>query len=278
MSLLPITQAFATLKNPISLTIGYTGKDRYNNICPVAATHVKLSRGYINANHIHILNQRYICCQAPMKNTVADMWRMIWEYQCPVIVMLASYSDINRGRATIYWPQTIDVYDDIEVSVINIHQHSDDITVRTLKLRCNGMERIVTHTHFTSWPDFGVPATTTQFINLLTTVNAMPHNSPIVVHCSAGIGRSGVFIAVHAALKSIRQNPHIVINIKDIVETMRQYRNGMVQTEDQYKFIEQAINHELTVQQTLPLPPLSHDNPLSLPFMDINTFLLLISK
>jgi len=225
-------------------------KNRYPDILALEHTRVRLSKqfnqegsDYINANFI--LDGKYISCQAPIFSTFSDYWRMIWENSCSIILMLTKLFENGRTKAHIYWP----VYDnctlkfgDISVTKIEEEDYGSHI-VRTFALSKGSEVRTVYHLHHTSWPDFGVPVTTDGVRELVNSVNFCQQNSvtkgPIVVHCSAGVGRSGTFIAIHWACSLFDNQSSF--SILDIVTQLRSERMGMVQNLQQYEFIHLAV-------------------------------------
>jgi len=225
-------------------------KNRYPDILALEHTRVRLSKqsnqegsDYINANYI--LDGKYISCQAPIFSTFSDYWRMIWENSCPIILMLTKLFENGRTKAHIYWP----IYDnctlkfgDISVTKIEEEDYGSHI-IRTFQLSKGAEVRTVYHLHHTSWPDFGVPAATDGVRELVNSVNFCQENSrskgPIVVHCSAGVGRSGTFIAIHWACSLLDRQTSF--SILDIVTKLRSERMGMVQNLQQYEFIHLAV-------------------------------------
>jgi protein tyrosine phosphatase len=249
-------------------------KDRYSDILPYSHTRVKLSplenvdhSDYINASHFvspFSSVNNYIIGQAPTRNTTIDWWRMIWENNIKLIVMLTKEVEGNKPKADKYWwmPNTPYNFGNIQTTVINKEGFNNDETiVRTIKIINNTTkeERIVYHIQFMNWPDFGVPQIA-NFINLMNIYNdyrrrALREDSkmgPVLVHCSAGVGRSGVFVAVNMILdylkihSSIDKESNPYINVFEVVSYLREYRPGMVQTKEQYKFIYEFIDYCIT--------------------------------
>jgi protein tyrosine phosphatase len=202
----------------------------------------------MNANYI--FDGQYISCQAPLFSTINDFWRMMWEQNCSVIVMLTRLLEGGKMKANIYWPLSRSCslrFGDIEVTLLEEEANSEHLIHRHVRL-CRGQEvREVHQLHYTEWPDFGAPTSTDGIRDLIAASNAYRDASnnrgPMVVHCSAGIGRSGTFIAIHQAFERIEQG--LDFDVKDMVLRMRQERWGMVQTEKQYSFIFRAIDDHL---------------------------------
>eukprot|EP01103_Thecamoeba_quadrilineata_P006253 TRINITY_DN15983_c0_g1_i1.p1 TRINITY_DN15983_c0_g1~~TRINITY_DN15983_c0_g1_i1.p1 ORF type:complete len:329 (-),score=30.54 TRINITY_DN15983_c0_g1_i1:269-1222(-) len=229
-------------------------KNRYPDILPSEESRVRLEPSkfdgsdYINANYV--LDRQYISCQAPILPTMVDFWRMIWEQQTSLIVMLTKIFEAGRTKAHIYWPIYENVpqkFDQITVTLLQ-ETVTEYFVIRQFFLCKDSDERVqeVFHIHYTDWPDQGVPKNSIGIRSLCARVNVLskrtPDSGPIVVHCSAGVGRSGSFIAIHHILNQI--NNKCSYDILETVLKMRKDRAGMVQTEDQYRFIHQAVNDE----------------------------------
>jgi len=242
-----------------SATTFYTRtKNRYPDILPKECTRVKLQQNehqegsdYINANYI--FDKEYISTQAPLPSTMADFWRMIWEQDVPVIVMLTKFYERGQVRAHTYWPEKVGEtvkYGDISV-YFDFEGGVGPIDIRFFHLKTSNETKKVAHLHYSTWPDFGVPSCTREILNLVRLTEILcPEaltNVPIVVHCSAGIGRSGTFIAIHQALRLLKSAKQP--NVFDLVISMRGSRCGMVQTADQYSFIHKTI-HDYEVHRS----------------------------
>eukprot|EP01117_Protostelium_nocturnum_P001477 TRINITY_DN1177_c0_g2_i4.p1 TRINITY_DN1177_c0_g2~~TRINITY_DN1177_c0_g2_i4.p1 ORF type:complete len:656 (-),score=133.28 TRINITY_DN1177_c0_g2_i4:137-2104(-) len=328
-------------------------KNRYFDVLPNIATSVKIADGskgstYINANYVSDQNlegnpQKYICCQAPLMNTFADFWAMIWEKNCPVIVMLTRLEERNLIKADVYWPDegTSRLYGGIMVthkktkiikknssksskksffgglfqkkektetpvdafsssifkmpitsfnsnasfggfnlfepgaslssfgSMANLHapfakatsssttsnskenENTNTIVVRKFSLYDvrdpARTTRELVQLHYTEWPDFGVPDSTEQMSDLIRELDIRKKglDDPIVVHCSAGIGRTGTFLAIHMALQQVALGLKPTVDVFETVINLRAQRNGMVQSKDQYKFVYVTIKDML---------------------------------
>eukprot|EP00300_Choanocystis_sp_HF-7_P001865 c1147_g1_i1.p1 GENE.c1147_g1_i1~~c1147_g1_i1.p1 ORF type:complete len:366 (+),score=44.38 c1147_g1_i1:269-1366(+) len=242
-------------------------KDRYQDIIPVEATNVSIGTpeegrkgvSYINANYISLwTDTRYIATQGPLRNTVADFWRMIWMQKVSLIVMLTSLIERGTEKCHQYWPMFGESFD---AGSLRVHYsdraRSPDYIIRTMVLTHveTGDSRAVTQAHFTSWPDQGVPLQTTAFAEYCDVVNRLSEASsraPIVVHCSAGVGRSGVYIACQDILEHMRgyiaEGVHrmpFLFDIKATVKRMRAQRPFMVQNREQYIFVYQFIRAQV---------------------------------
>jgi len=246
--------------SPVSLTEENIGKNRYTDVLPYEETRVKLQiadgekgSDYINANHINIGDhfQQYICCQAPLPNTFDDFWRMLCEQHCPLIVMLTRLEEKNQLKAHKYWPdegQQQKQSNGLVVTHLKTeNRRGKNIIIRSFSIgNGNGVKWDVTQLHYTTWPDMGVPESPQSMQELLTEVDVRKKglNDPIVVHCSAGIGRTGTFIAIHLNMQKA-----IIGEKVDVMKTvlnLRLQRDGMVQSADQYKFVYAALKQTLT--------------------------------
>lgn len=237
-------------------------KNRFTNIVPYDHSRVKLSptddeegSDYINANYIpgHNSPREFIVTQGPLYGTQDDFWRMLWEQNSRAIVMLTRCIEKGREKCIQYWPSDNQpvIYGDIQVTLLNESQYPD-WTVTELKVSRNDSSRIVRHFHFTTWPDFGVPEPPSTLVKFVRAFREKVHpsgNHPIIAHCSAGVGRSGTFIALDRILQIIRTKD--VVNIFGIVCEMRRERCHMVQNEQQYICIHQCLLWALEGEETL---------------------------
>jgi receptor-type tyrosine-protein phosphatase F len=240
-------------------------KNRYSNVLPPEYTRVKLKEidgiegsDYINANYIDGLipgsEKAYIATQGPLQSTFVDFWRMVWETNSCVIVMLTKEIENGRIKCDKYWPD-IDIPLNIEskfkIELLNIIEKGDEEIERKLKLTNleTDEEREVTQFQYIAWPDHGLPESVNAFVELAEKVDeANKNKGPIVVHCSAGIGRSGTFCTVHSTLEKIKQDMANKVepqfNIIETILKLRLMRPGMVQTKEQYMFCCFAIVEE----------------------------------
>jgi len=232
-------------------------KNRYTGYRPLDSTRVVLNElpgidcsDYINASYIsgELPESQgfYIACQAPLDSTTTDFWRMIWEQNCGVIVMV---TDLEEDKVTQYWPEEGEVarYGQYLVCQKKNFQLGD-IEVRSLLIKDNnngGTEdtREIIHLQYRDWPDFGVPQTTKPIRDLLCLSSKFKQRAatvynlagPMVVHCSAGVGRTGAFIAAHITLEKLKNN--LPVNIQETVRRLRAQRQGMIRTQEQYSLV-----------------------------------------
>ncbi|XP_032804647.1 receptor-type tyrosine-protein phosphatase O-like isoform X1 [Petromyzon marinus] len=231
-------------------------KNRYSNILPYDMSRVKLmalegqeGSDYINANFIPGQNwiREFIATQGPLPNTQADFWRLVWEQNVRVIVMLTQCVEKGRTKCDRYWPldTNLECHGGALVQLISEYVQ-EEWTTRTFKLMLQEEEetREITHYNYTAWPDHGVPtdksiAGLLQFVRLVRGSQSEPVVRPLVVHCSAGVGRTGTFIALHRLIQHVRK--HEFVDILGLVADMRRHRPAMVQTEDQYLFVHKCV-------------------------------------
>lgn len=239
-------------------------KNRYSNVLPLEKTRVALSKDgtdgsdYINASYINGQipgsEKAYICTQGPTKNTIDDFWRMVWEQNSSVVVMLTKEVENTKPKCARYWPEEgqAEIYGKLRVKVEQ-EETVGEMVIRTMTLedtRKDGSSRTITQYQYTSWPDHGLPVSTTAFLELVRMVDKQKKTGPVVVHCSAGIGRSGTFCTVHSTIMKYRHDlatkPDAppVFDILHTVIFMRQQRPGMVQTKEQYMFCYLSIDEE----------------------------------
>ncbi|XP_034944437.1 tyrosine-protein phosphatase 10D isoform X2 [Chelonus insularis] len=246
-------------------------KNRFTNILPYDHSRFKLQpvddeegSDYINANYVpgHNSPREFIVTQGPLHSTRDDFWRMVWESNSRAIVMLTRCIEKGREKCDHYWPMdTLPVYyGDICVTILNETRYPDWSIMEFMLCR-GDVKRVIQHFHFTTWPDFGVPSppqTLARFVRAFRE-RVRPDQRPIVVHCSAGVGRSGTFITLDRILQQIQVSDYV--DIFGIVWTMRKERVWMVQTEQQYICIHQCLLAVLEGQQDTTGPPREiHDN------------------
>ncbi|XP_075944930.1 receptor-type tyrosine-protein phosphatase eta-like [Anarhichas minor] len=227
-------------------------KNRYNNVHPYDSSRVKLSiihgspyDDYINANYMPGFNSRkeYIAAQGPLPTTVNEFWRMIWEKNVQTLVMLTRCNEQGRVKCEQYWDHGTKHFENITVTTTS-EIELEDWTIRDFDIKNvkTAETRSVRHFHFTAWPDHGVPQTTELLISFRHLVrehmDQYSRHSPTVVHCSAGVGRTGTLIAIDRLIFQIeREN---IVDVYGIIHDLRMHRPLMVQTEDQYVFLNQC--------------------------------------
>ncbi|XP_069161945.1 receptor-type tyrosine-protein phosphatase H-like isoform X5 [Procambarus clarkii] len=229
-------------------------KNRFKNIFPYDNARVNLSvlekpgSDYINASYMKDIDQKqfFIAAQGPMPSTTADFWRMVWEQRVYVIVMLTNLLEKGRDKCAQYWPRVSEPF--ITAGKFTIRNHNEESRVnhaiRLLEVSLGNQKRLVKQYHFTGWPDFGAPDNVNYLLDFMAEVRrTMPTNGEhLLVHCSAGVGRTGTFITLWNLMDGVDSNRiGDVINIKQMVLDMRQYRPHMVQALDQYLYLFKCI-------------------------------------
>ncbi len=220
--------------------------DRYPNILPYQEDRVKLKDSeksdYVNASHITDERTSYIAAQAPRPEAMSSFWQMIWEQGTSMILMLTKLTEGSTEKATVYWPPDFELEKGIVLGNFKIRNQTNpfremDAILRRFELTPTVGEekaRTITHIQYTAWPDFGIPKDLRSYHHLMETCLPLL-KEPIspVIHCSAGCGRTGVFIAIHQILMTKTEE----IDILQVAFGLRQQRPGMIQSRDQYAFI-----------------------------------------
>ncbi|XP_064407145.1 uncharacterized protein LOC135351979 isoform X2 [Halichondria panicea] len=240
-------------------------KNRFTNIFPYDHCRVKLQStdvpgsDYINASWIkgYRNDNAYVAAQGPMAATINDFWRMIWENKLPTIVMVTKLVESSREKCARYWPSAtgekmevgpnifillkeIKLFTDYEIRIMSITNASE----------LGSSPFLVTHFYYLGWPDHGVPQYATSLLGYLRRVRKTHPVSgpPLLVHCSAGVGRTGTFIVLDAMLQRIQEER--VVNVYQFVWELRERRCLMVQTKSQYMFIHDALDELITCGNT----------------------------
>ncbi|XP_034070364.1 receptor-type tyrosine-protein phosphatase H-like isoform X2 [Gymnodraco acuticeps] len=230
-------------------------RNRFNNVLPYDWCRVKLdtpnpngNSDYINASYMPGYNSSkdYIACQGPLPTTVNHFWRMIWEQRVKGIVMVTNCTEGGRTKCERYWPADSKPVPQGELIVtLRSERQEPDWTLREFRVknRNNSEQRTVKHFHFTAWPDHGVPEGTEVLIQFRGLVRRHIERdgagAPTVVHCSAGVGRTGTIMALDVLLQQLEKERAVGIN--GFVHKMRLSRPHMVQTESQYVFLHHCI-------------------------------------
>uniref|UniRef100_A0A672NG68 protein-tyrosine-phosphatase n=1 Tax=Sinocyclocheilus grahami TaxID=75366 RepID=A0A672NG68_SINGR len=201
---------------------------------------------YINANFIPGYNSphEFIATQGPLPETRNDFWKMVLQQKSHIVVMLTQCNERRRVKCDHYWPFTEEpvAYGEITVEMLS-ETDSPEWTVRNFRLGYADETQDVLHFNYTSWPDHGVPTVNAiesilQFVQIVRQ-QVSRTRGPIVVHCSAGVGRTGTFIALDRLMQHIQE--HEYVDVLGLVSDMRSHRLSMVQTEEQYVFIHQCV-------------------------------------
>ncbi|KAK9499523.1 hypothetical protein O3M35_002546 [Rhynocoris fuscipes] len=238
--------------------------NRYRDVSPYDHSRIILNRGrcdYINANLIKVTkaDRQYILTQGPLQQTTGHFWLMVWEQKSRAIIMLNRTIEKNQEKCHQYWPKgrinkgedTL-ILTDVGLQIEYISEvQASYYTTRTLELKDleSGESRNILQFHYTTWPDFGVPQSPTAFLRFLSAVRrsgTLEGEGPAVVHCSAGIGRSGTFCLVDSCLVLMKKYGNNSVNVKDLLLEMRRCRMGLIQTPDQLRFSYLAIIEGIT--------------------------------
>ncbi|XP_005093236.1 tyrosine-protein phosphatase non-receptor type 2 [Aplysia californica] len=235
-------------------------KNRYRDVSPYDHSRVVLSgdNNYINASLLKVpdASRQYILTQGPLEHTMCDFWQMTWEQNTKAVVMLNRVIEKGALKCAQYWPLGSNYgYEDemyfpecgLRVTLIT-EQDFQHFSLRSLELEHmeSGEKREVLHFHYTTWPDFGVPSSPDAFLHFLHSVrqtnSLAPDVGPAIVHCSAGIGRSGTFCLVDSCLVMVEKEGTMDnINVRESLIRMRSFRMGLIQTADQLRFSYLAI-------------------------------------
>ncbi|XP_065080738.1 tyrosine-protein phosphatase non-receptor type 61F isoform X1 [Ochlerotatus camptorhynchus] len=232
--------------------------NRYRDVSPYDHSRIVLKRGetdYINANLVKMeqADRKYILCQGPLPLTVGHFWLMVWDYNSRAILMLNKLIEKKQIKCHLYWPEKIgeehklDLPDvQLAIEYVKCVEYKN-FCKRTFRLKDleSSKTREVVQFHYTTWPDFGIPSSPVAFLQFLKEVResgALDKDvGPPIIHCSAGIGRSGTFCLVDCCLVLIDKEGEDKVSVQDVLLELRRYRMGLIQTVDQLYFSYQAI-------------------------------------
>ncbi|XP_010012815.1 PREDICTED: receptor-type tyrosine-protein phosphatase V-like [Nestor notabilis] len=260
-------------------------KNRYPHVLPYDHSRVKLSQvgedphsDYINANFMpgYTSQQEFIATQGPLKKTIEDFWRLVWEQNVCNIIMLTVCMENGRVLCDHYWPsESAPVsYGQVRIHLLT-QSSSEEWTMRKFRLWHTittpwqeGLqaERHVSHLHYTAWPDHGIPESTTSIMTFRELVREHIQSTkdagPTLVHCSAGVGRTGTFIALDRLLQQMKQEK--VVDTFGVVYALRMNRYLMIQTLSQYIFLHSCILEKILEEPLLGLSGTERSCPIPL--------------
>lgn len=239
---------------PTATSFDNMQKNRYRTVLPKEETRVRLQNSgndYINANLIcgrpgETLS-KFICTQAPLKQTSSDFWQMVWEQNSFVIVMLTKTEERGEEKSFQYWPKTVGEKEDFGEFEVRLEGEArkGNFEHRLVDLVFRGKMRRVYQIQYLGWPDHGVPNNCGEVCELIKLTSDLEKLTnfcgPVVVHCSAGVGRTGTFVALFQYFEA-QQLGKQPANVFEIVSDLRKQRDSMVQTVEQYLFIYRIIN------------------------------------
>ncbi|XP_022315948.2 receptor-type tyrosine-protein phosphatase kappa-like isoform X2 [Crassostrea virginica] len=235
-------------------------KNRYGNIIAYDHSRVILKPvngdihdDYTNANYIegYKKTKAYIAAQGPTKTTMNDIWRMVWEEKSRTVIMLTNPTETGKKKCEQYWPDPTETkeYARIKVKLVSVESHPD-FSIRTFHIQKDGENRTIKQFHYTTWPDHGVPRFGHSLLLMRQKIRAYDalSNGPPIVHCSAGVGRTGTYIAVDVNLEQAKHEG--LIDVHNFVQLMRTQRVNMVQTLEQYIFVYDVLLEALICGDT----------------------------
>ncbi|CAD5210009.1 unnamed protein product [Bursaphelenchus okinawaensis] len=236
-------------------------KNRYKDVFCLDQSIVKLTwpaddpNDYIHANYVPIEDQKkYICTQGPTEKTVIDFWRIIWQEKCKGILMLTEVMEQGKKKCEQYWPTKLGEeaeYGPVKVKVLKILTPEDHLHCTRLEVSAEDSTLTVEHMLWKNWPDRGVPK---EYLSCFRMIRKMTQYVPVVVHCSAGIGRTGTIVGLEMMDNKLRKGE--VCPLSDIVAELRTHRHGSVQTMFQFLYMhrtlmELAVNKRVVAKDEL---------------------------
>ncbi|KAK5983817.1 Tyrosine-protein phosphatase [Trichostrongylus colubriformis] len=245
-------------------------RNRYRDILPYDRNRVVLSssednpNGYINASFISLPKgvMRFIAAQAPLPTTLEEWWKMVDEQKVVLVVMLCKLVEMNKVKCERYWPAEIGqslLFGCYEITLDAVETFADDeYLLRRLRMtnHKSGEFRAIHQLHYKEWPDHGCPSGESQLINMIENMAELHEktNAPILVHCSAGVGRTGTIISVNYIRELIKSSQLESLDLFELVMSLRKQRSSMVQTQDQYQFVHRCVAYYCRRHLGIPHP------------------------
>ncbi|XP_077382621.1 tyrosine-protein phosphatase non-receptor type 23 isoform X2 [Festucalex cinctus] len=240
----------------IAIARCYTMKNRHQDIMPYDHSRVQLQSGkddYINASYIKDLSPfcpQIIATQAPLTGTAADFWLMVYEQKVSLVIMLVSDQEVEKGKVVRYFPTERGQQMSHGPIKLSLTTHKTTAThverMISLQYQEQSLKRTVVHLQFTSWPELGLPESKNNLLHFIKEVHGhylhqRPLNMPVVVHCSSGVGRTGAFCLLYAAVQQLEAGNGIA-DLRVLVKKMRQQRKNMLQEKLHLKFCYEAVS------------------------------------
>lgn len=229
--------------------------NRYSNIRPYKDNVVQInsSNKYINASWVHLpTNNSFIATQGPLDTTIDDFWQMVYQYNINLIIMLCKLEENNKVKCSNYWDNT-NIHNFVLEKCGKEFEYKEGLTLRNYYLKKSNNDILpptVIQLQDTCWEDHSVPDINSynKIIDLIEFIEMYKNNRPVIVHCSAGVGRSGTFISLYnlyniimKQIKDVNSN-EIKFSIMNIVRQLKEMRLRLVENEKQYQFIYQFLN------------------------------------
>ncbi|KAK6749935.1 hypothetical protein RB195_002131 [Necator americanus] len=243
-------------------------KNRYDDIRCIDATRVILkgwSSDYIHANWIVMADgRRFICSQAPMESTIGDFWHMIIQENCRTIIMLCNFVEDDKEKCAKYFPQSKEssvTFGSTKVTLVEQSVSEHGYTTSNWKVQNRDRQFTLRHLHCTTWPDHSAPQSTLEVIALHKEISKSPRENPIIIHCSAGIGRTCTLMGIELLLERIhhRRDASGVA----VMRWLRDRRLGAIQKSIQFVFMHYAIIQLLCQEGVM-----KADNPKVIAFQE----------
>jgi len=238
-------------------------KNRYSGVPALELTRVKLrpytdsnnkhiNHDYVNANYVSscLIPKRFIACQAPLPNTFRDFWQMVFDDEVSIILMPTDLEEQGTEKAHEYWPEEGSKH--FEEFVVTYHGRQlfqrNELVLRFLSLQFGTANRRIFHLQYTGWPDHGVPSSPLELLSIMSLIGRIQErwrcrSNPILVHCSAGVGRTGTFIAIWNCIAELRSAGNC--QVACVVDKLRNERYRSVTTPEQYVFIYRTVQYFL---------------------------------